>query len=326
MNKRIAIIGDGGWGTTLAILLHDNGFGVTLWSAFPKYAQSLDHERENKKFLPGIKIAENIRITGDMNALAENDICIIAVPCEFLRGVLKKLKDVIGNTVVSVVKGIENDTLKRPSEIMRDILGGVDLSVLSGPTIAYEVVRHKPTTCVISSEGKSVYELQMIFSSKTFRVYTSDDIIGVELGGALKNVIAIAAGISDGMGFGVNTKATIMTRGLAEIIRLGTKMGARKESFTGLSGIGDLATTCMSFHSRNRRFGEEIGEGKSLRDALEGTKMVVEGYTTTKSAYQLAKRNKVEMPITEEIYRVLYENKDPKKAVCDLMTRAPKSE
>ncbi|NQT23043.1 MAG: NAD(P)H-dependent glycerol-3-phosphate dehydrogenase, partial [Candidatus Omnitrophica bacterium] len=159
-----------------------------------------------------------------------------------------------------------------------------------------------------------------------FRVYTSDDIIGVELGGALKNVIAIAAGISDGMGFGVNTKATIMTRGLAEIIRLGTKMGARKESFTGLSGIGDLATTCMSFHSRNRRFGEEIGEGKSLKDALEGTKMVVEGYTTTKSAYHLAKRNKVEMPITEEIYRVLYENKDPKKAVRDLMTRAPKSE
>jgi len=325
-NERIAVIGDGGWGTTLAILLHNNGFDVTLWSAFPEYAKLMLRERENKKFLPGIKIADGIHITADVSVVAEFDIYIIAVPCQFLRTTLHKFERIIRGSVISVVKGIENGTLKRPSEIITDILGKVELSVLSGPTIAYEVARNIPSTCVISSQDLSVARLQTFFSNKTFRVYISDDIIGAEIGGSLKNIIAIAAGIADGMGFGVNTKAAILTRGLAEIIRLGVRVGAKKETFSGLTGVGDLATTCMSFHSRNRRFGEEIGRGMSVKDALAGTKMVVEGYATARSGFDLAKKYKVEMPITQEIYKVLYENKNPKQAVRDLMTRAPKSE
>ncbi len=326
-NMRITIVGDGGWGSTLAILLHSKDYNISIWSAFSDYAEVLDKDRENKKFLPGIKIPKNIRITSDLNTLEENDLYIIAVPCQYLRKALKNFAGIIKGSVVSAVKGIENSSLKRPSEVITDVLGKLNLSVLSGPTIAYEVVRGIPTTCVISSEdNNTAYELQKIFSTEKFRVYTSNDIIGAELAGALKNIIAIAAGISDGMGFGVNTKAALLTRGLVEIARLGVEMGARKETFNGLSGVGDLATTCMSFHSRNRWFGEEIGKGKSLKEVLSRTKMVIEGVATTKSAYELAKRCNVEMPITEQIYQVLYKGKNPKKAVRELMTRAPKKE
>lgn len=327
LSKKVAVIGDGGWGTTLAILLYYKGYNIILWSAFSDYAEVLDRERENKKFLPGVKIPKDIRITGDSNTLGENDLYIIAVPCQYLRKALKNFAGIIRGSVVSAVKGIENSSLKRPSEVITDVLQKVNLSVLSGPTIAYEVVRGIPTTCIISSrDNRTACELQKIFSTEKFRVYTSNDIIGVELAGALKNIIAIAAGISDGMGFGVNTKAALLTRGLVEIARLGVKMGAGKETFNGLSGVGDLATTCMSFHSRNRWFGEEIGKGKSLKEVLSETKMVVEGVATTKSAYELAKRHKVEMPITEQIYQVLYKGKNPKEAVRELMTRAPKKE
>jgi glycerol-3-phosphate dehydrogenase (NAD(P)+) len=325
--KKVAIIGDGGWGTTLAIILYYKGYNITLYSAFSDYAEVFDKERENRKFLPGVKIPKNIRITSDSNTLGGNDLYIIAVPCQHLRKTLKNFTGIIKGSVVSAVKGIENSSLKRPSEVIIDILGKLNLSVLSGPTIAYEVVRGIPTTCIISSEdNNAACELQKICSTEKFRIYTSNDIIGAELAGALKNIIAIAAGISDGMGFGVNTKAALLTRGLVEIARLGVEMGAGKDTFNGLSGVGDLATTCMSFHSRNRWFGEEIGKGKSLKEVLSETRMVVEGVATTKSAYELAKRYKVEMPITEQIYQVLYKGKNPKEAVRELMTRAPKKE
>ncbi len=327
LTKKVAVIGDGGWGTTLAVLLYYKGYNIILWSAFSDYAEVLDKERENKKFLPGVKIPENIRITSDLNTLDKNDLYIIAVPCQYLRKTLKNFVGIIKGPVVSAVKGIENSSLKRPSEVITDVLGKLNLSVLSGPTIAYEVVRGIPTTCIISSEdNNTACELQKIFSTEKFRVYTSNDIIGAELAGALKNIIAIAAGISDGMSFGVNTKAALLTRGLVEIARLGVEMGAGKDTFNGLSGVGDLATTCMSFHSRNRWFGEEIGKGKSLKEVLSETKMVIEGVATTKAAYELAKRYKVEMPITEQIYQVLYKGKNPKEAVRELMTRALKKE
>lgn len=325
--EKIAVIGDGGWGTCLAILLHDKGYDIILWSPFKDYAGILEKERENKKFLPGIAIPDGIKITPDPALLSGSDLYVVAVPCQFIGRTLAKFKGGIKKPVVSAAKGIENSSLKRPSEIIKDILGNVSLSVLSGPTIAYEVARRVPTTCVISSEDMAAARsLQEVFSTEYFRVYTSNDIIGVELAGALKNIIAIAAGISDGMGFGANTKAAILTRGLVEITRLGIAMGAEKETFMGLSGLGDLATTCMSFHSRNRWFGEEIGKGGKPESVLAKTTMVVEGYQTAKSAYELARRYSVEMPITEQIYRVLYEGRDAKSAVRELMTRAPKSE
>lgn len=325
--KRIAIIGDGGWGTTLSILLYDKGYNVFLWSAFSDYADELDKVRENRKFLPGIKIPGGIGITANEDELSGSQYYIIAVPCQYLKETLLRFKRIIDNPVVSATKGIDAETLKRPSEDIADILGAVKVSVFSGPTIAYETARGNPTTCVVASrDNKLASDLQSIFSSDRFRVYASSDVIGVELGGALKNIIAIAAGISDGMGFGANAKAAILTRGLVEIARLGVKMGADKETFMGLSGVGDLATTCMSEHSRNRWFGAEIGKGRNIKDVLSETKMVVEGVNTAKSAYKLAKKYGVEMPITEQIYSVIYEGKNPKQAVRELMTRPPKVE
>ena len=324
---KLAILGDGGWGTTLSILLYNIGHNITMWSAFGEYAKVLDKERENRRFLPGTKIPNGIKITSNPRDIAGHDYCIIAVPCQYLRETLKKFVGIIKNPVISVIKGIENVSLKRSSEIIREVLGDVKLAVLSGPTIAYEVIRGVPTTCVVSSDDTEfAHKLQGVFSSERFRVYRSNDIVGVELGGALKNIIAIAAGIADGMGLGVNTKAAILTRGLVEISRLGVKMGAKKETFNGLSGVGDLATTCMSLHSRNRWFGEQIGKGKRTKDVLGETKMVVEGVATAKSAYELSKKLNVEMPITEQIYKVLYEGKNPQDAVSALMTRTPKSE
>jgi len=326
-NKKIAIIGDGGWGTTLAILLSHKGYNIIQWSAFPVYAELVAKERESTRYMPGVKIPDEVIVTGDRRRCKGSELFILAVPCQYLREVLTSFKDIIDHPVVSVVKGIENETLKRPSEIVHQILPRIKYAELSGPTIAYEVAREIPTTCVIaSSDVGYAKELQDVFSTERFRTYTSDDVIGVELGGALKNVIAIAAGIADGMGFGVNTKSAILTRGLVEIARLGKAVGARKDTFHGLSGVGDLATTCMSEHSRNRWFGEEIGKGKRMNEVIASTKMVVEGIATTKSAYALAKKYEVEMPITEQIYQVLYEEKMPSIAVKELMTRAKKGE
>ncbi len=328
--KNITVIGDGGWGTAIAILLNNKGSKVRIWSAFDEYASILDSTRENKKFLPGIIIPKQIIINSNADdAIDAADLIVVAVPSQYLRAVLSKFDKVkwTNKIIVSLTKGIENNTLKRPSEIIEEILGISNTVVLSGPTIVYEVVRGFPTAVVAASTDQDAAKLvQSVFMTETFRVYSETDLIGVELGGALKNIIAISAGICDGLGFGVNTKAGLLTRGLVEIARLGVKMGGRRETFTGLSGLGDLVTTCISSHGRNRWLGEEIGRGKKPMDALASTEMVVEGVATSKSARELAIKYNVEMPICQQIYYVLYENKDPKIALKDLMTRSAKLE
>jgi len=328
--KNISIIGDGGWGTTLAILLAGKGHDVTLWGAFPEYVETIRTKRVNAKFLPGVKIPHEIKITSSLNEAVESkDIMVLAVPSQYMRSVLTRLTayKLSDKIFVSVTKGIENKTLKRMSEIAHELLGKIDICALSGPTIAHEVAQGSPTTIVASSGNITLAkEIQNVFITDLFRVYTNSDIIGVELGGSLKNVIAIAAGICDALGFGTNAKSALLTRGLFEMARLGIAMGAKRETFYGLSGLGDLTTTCISKYSRNHHFGEEIGKGKTSKEALKETEMVVEGMATTESAYELAKRHKVEMPIVSEIYKVLYEKKDPKAGVHDLMTRSPKEE
>lgn len=328
--RKISIIGDGGWGTTLAILLSGKGHNVTLWGAFPEYVETVKAKRVSAKFLPGVKIPQEINITSFLNeAIEDKEIIVLAVPSQYMRGVLTRLTPykISGKVFVSVTKGIENKTLKRMSEIARELLGNIDICVLSGPSIAHEVAQGSPATLVASSGNLALAkEIQDVFITDRFRVYTNSDIVGVELGGSLKNIIAIAAGISDSLGFGTNAKAALLTRGLIEMARLGVAMGAKKDTFYGLSGLGDLTTTCISKYSRNHHFGEEIGKGKSLKEALRETEMVVEGVATTESAYELAKKHKVEMPIISEIYKVLYGNKDPKKGVHDLMTRSPREE
>ena len=328
--KNIGIIGDGGWGTTLAILLSKKGFNVALWGAFPDYIEEVREVRENVKFLPGVKIPAGVKLTSEMDeAVHHKELIVLAVPSQFMRGVLMmlKLEDLAGKPFVSVTKGIENTTLKRMSEVIVEVLGDLPLAVLSGPTIALEVANGAPTTAVISSKDEALAaEMQEAFMTERFRLYTNDDMAGVEIGGSIKNIIAIAAGCSDALGYGTNAKAALLTRGLVEIVRLGVAMGAKSGTFYGLSGLGDLTTTCISQYSRNRWLGEEIGRGKKLAEILKDTAMVVEGVATTKAARDLARKHNVEMPITTEIYRVLYENKDPKKAVQDLMTRSPKAE
>ncbi|MCX5667955.1 MAG: NAD(P)-dependent glycerol-3-phosphate dehydrogenase [Candidatus Omnitrophica bacterium] len=328
--KNISIIGDGGWGTTLAILLSGKKHNVTLWGAFPEYVETIKAKRVNAKFLAGVKIPHEVSITSSLNeAIEGNEIIVLAVPSQYMRSVLTRLTPykLSGKVFVSVTKGIENKTLKRMSEIARELLGKIEICVLSGPTIAHEVAQGSPTTLVASSDSLSLAkEIQDVFITDRFRVYSNSDIIGVEMGGSLKNIIAIAAGICDALGFGTNAKAAMLTRGLIEMARLGVAMGAKKDTFYGLSGLGDLTTTCISKYSRNHHLGEEIGKGKSLKEALKETEMVVEGVATTESAYELAKKHKVEMPIIGEIYKVLYEGKDPKEGVHDLMTRSPREE
>ncbi len=329
--NNISVLGDGGWGTTIAIILANKGYNVTLWGAFPDYISTLRKDRVNKKFLPGISIPKQVEITHDIKtAISEKDIIVLAAPSEYLRSVLKKLKKCgysKSAIYVSVVKGIELSSLKRMSEVIHEELGNVKLAVLSGPTIAYEVARKIPTTAVIASKDKKIREyLQDIFMTDMFRIYTNEDVVGVELGGSLKNVIAIACGISDGLGFGTNTKAAILSRGLAEISRLGSAMKAKHATFSGISGLGDLVTTCVSQYSRNRFVGEEIGKGKTLKQIKGHMQMVAEGVPTAKSAYELSLKYKTDMPIVGEVYRVLYKNKAPLRAVKELMTRQKKEE
>ena len=327
---RVAVIGDGGWGTTLAILLKRQGFKVSLWGAFADYLKVLAKRRRNPKFLPGVKIPREISFCPDIRqAIKEACLVVLAVPSHFLRGVLSRIeKSGLSNSLVlSAVKGIENQTLMRPSQIIEDVFGKLNIAVLSGPTISFEVARGLPTTCVVAAGDMALaQEAQRALISERFRVYTASDIIGVELGGALKNVIAIACGISDGLGFGANTKAAILSRGLVEIARLGTALGARKETFFGLSGLGDLVTTCISSHGRNRWLGEQIGKGKNPQAVLAKMQMVAEGARTARSAFMLAQKHNVEMPITGEIFAVLYKDKSPRAAVRDLMLREKKAE
>ncbi len=326
----VAVIGDGGWGTTLAIGLVNEGYNVTLWGAFADYVELLNKKRENVKFLPGIEIPEKLKITSDLGAAVKGaKYIVLAVPSVYVREVLTSIKDrdFYDAKFISVTKGIEKKSLLRISEVVAEILGDLPLSVLSGPSIAYEVARGMPATVVAASSDLSLAkETQTLFMTERFRVYTSTDVVGVELGGSLKNIIAIASGIADGLGFGANAKAAILTRGMQEIMRLGLAMGARRDTFGGLSCMGDLITTCMSKHSRNRWLGEEIGKGKSPKDAVSSTEMIVEGYVTAKSAFELSKKYDVEMPLVAEIYEILYNEKNPRLTVKALMTRAPKDE
>ncbi|MDD2751916.1 MAG: NAD(P)-dependent glycerol-3-phosphate dehydrogenase [Candidatus Omnitrophica bacterium] len=328
---KVVVLGDGGWGTTLAVLLARKGFPVTLWSAFRDYAATLDKTRENKKFLPGIKIPKSIFITADLeSAVNGKQLVVLAVPSQFLRQVLRKLKNnhyPRQAVYCSAVKGIEVGSLKRMSEVIRAELGVANICVLSGPTIAQEVACGIPTTAVISCGNKKIRaSLQDVFMTESFRIYTNSDLIGTELGGSLKNIIAIACGVSDGLGFGANTKAALLTRGLVEISRLGKAMGAVQGTFNGISGLGDLVTTCISRQSRNRFVGEQLGKGKTLKQIQKNMQMVAEGVPTTKSAYALSVKYRVETPIIREVYNLLYKNKDPRKAVRDLMTREKKEE
>jgi glycerol-3-phosphate dehydrogenase (NAD(P)+) len=330
---KIAVLGAGGWGTTLAILLNSNGFETTLWEFNSEYARTLNEYRENFYYLPKIKIPASISITNDLESAAhKKDLLVIATPTQFIRTSLSGLSNFNFNDclLVSVSKGIENKTLFLVSDILLDIFKKVkrkNILSLSGPSHAEEVSRKIPTAVVCASGDNSNSKIiQKVFSNEYFRVYTNDDLIGTEIGGALKNVIAIAAGMSDGAGFGDNTKAAIMTRGINEIMRLGLKMKAKRETFFGLSGIGDLIVTCSSVYSRNRSVGEQIGKGKKLNAILKEMKMIAEGVATTKSAFELSRKLNIELPITHQVYNILFKDKDPHKATEILMRRNLKEE
>jgi len=326
--QRVTVLGDGGWGTCLSLVLAGQGKRVTLWGAFPDYVRQIATSRQNPKFLPGVTLPASIELTSDLaSSLPGAQAIVVAIPSIYLRQTLRQVTPPPATPIISVVKGLEPETLRRMSEVIGEVWGRDDVVALSGPTIAYEVARGVPTTVVVAArDGARARTAQQLFSTERFRVYTSPDIVGVELGGALKNIIAIAAGISDGLGFGANTKAALLARGLAEMARLGVAMGAQRETFYGVSGVGDLATTCFSEHSRNRTLGEAVGRGKTLADIQASTEQVAEGAVAVRSAVALARRHHVAMPITEEVARVLYEGKSPKDAVHDLMLRDPKPE
>ena len=326
----VGVIGAGSWGTALSVLLHDNGHSVTVWSIDESEVKMLDEKREHLLKLPGVKLPGDMVFTGDLEkAIQGKDFLVLAVPSVYTRSTARSMKPYVadGQIIVDVAKGIEESTLKTLSQQIEEEIPQADVAVLSGPSHAEEVGRKLPTTCVIGAKTRKTAEyLQSMFISKVFRVYTSPDILGIELGGSLKNVIALAAGIADGLGYGDNTKAALITRGIAEIARLGVKMGGKIESFIGLTGIGDLIVTCASVHSRNRKAGYLIGQGRSMQEAMDEVKMVVEGVYSAKAAAKLAEQYDVSMPIVEEVNAVLFDGKDPARAVDDLMQRESKSE
>ncbi|MDD5063472.1 MAG: NAD(P)-dependent glycerol-3-phosphate dehydrogenase [Phycisphaerae bacterium] len=355
MFKNISIIGDGAMGTVLAMLLcekastaefaktaekkpksddiHNTQYAirVRMWGYDCEQLKQIESGRENKKFLPGYKLPENLVFESDDNRImADADLIVSAVPCQFMREVWGRLKNYVpkGVPIVSVTKGIENDTLMRPSEILADVLGGdVRCVVLSGPTISDELARKLPATaCVACSDEQLAKAVQRTFSTNWLRVYTNTDVVGVELAGAMKNIIAIAAGIVDGMGLGDNAKAALLSRGLAEITRLGVACGARPQTFAGLAGLGDLVTTCISLSGRNRSFGERIGKGQTVEQAKKATDSVIEGIATCESVVALGRQKNVEMPITCAIYEILFEGKSVQAAIADLMKRQLKAE
>lgn len=330
---KIAVLGAGGWGTTLAIILFHNGHDITLWEYDRKYAKVLNKTRENKIYLPGIKIPKEILITHSLEeSCSKKHMIVLAIPTQFIRSVLKQIKkfDFSGTTFVSVAKGIEKDTMLTVSQIIREEIKDISQSqigVLSGPSHAEEVSRKIPTAIVAASRDEfTAKQIQSAFITSYLRVYSSTDQLGVEYGGALKNVIAVGTGIIEGAKFGDNTKAAIMTRGIAEISRLGILLGAKPETFSGLSGMGDLIVTCMSKHSRNRFVGEQIGKGKKLKDILKSMQMVAEGVETSRAVHQLGVKHKIQTPICTAVYQILFEDKDPVKATYELMTRDIKAE
>ena len=329
---KISVIGSGGWGIALAILLHENGHNLTIWSFDKKEVEELKETRQNKAKLPNILIPNDIEVTNDLKEAVDNkDILVLAVPSKAIRSVSKSLKDIIKDNqiIVNVAKGLEEDTLKTMTDIIEEELKekNPQVAVLSGPSHAEEVGKGIPTTCVVSAHNKELtLYLQNIFMNPSFRVYTSPDMIGVEIGGALKNVIALAAGIADGLNYGDNTKAALITRGIKEISTLGVAMGGEQSTFYGLTGLGDLIVTCASVHSRNRRAGILLGQGKTLDEAIKEVNMVVEGVYSAKSALMAAKKYNVEIPIIEQVNAVLFENKNPAEAVNELMIRDKKLE
>lgn len=324
----ISILGAGGFGISLAVMAQNEGHDVTLWTKFENEASLLREKRTNERLLPSVVIPDGVKITSDISETKDADLVIMAVPSFAVRETAARLKGIVpeSTVVANVGKGLEDGSLKRLSQVISEEIPN-PIVVISGPSHAEEVSRGVPTTVVAASANRKSAELvQDILMNSTLRIYTNDDIVGVELGGALKNVIALCAGIADGLGLGDNSKAALMTRGITEIARLGVAMGAKTETFAGLSGIGDLIVTCTSMHSRNRRAGILIGQGVSAQDAVRQIGMTVEGYMCAKSAYELAKRARVDMPIIKEAYNVLYCGKDPKDGLRDLMDRPKRHE
>ena len=323
----VSVIGAGSWGTALALLLYKNGHDVTVWSYQEEEVRMLSEKREHVSKLPGVKIPEGIFFTADIKeAVEEKDVVVLAVPSIHVRNTAKKINPYVkdGQILVDVAKGIEEDTLMTLSQQIEE---EIPQAVLSGPSHAEEVGRGLPTTVCIGAHTEATAKyLQQLFMNEVFRVYISPDILGIELGGSLKNVIALAAGVADGMGYGDNTKAALITRGIAEISRLGVKMGGAAETFGGLAGIGDLIVTCASVHSRNRKAGYLMGQGKTMKEAMDEVKMVVEGVYSAKAAAKLGKKYQVSLPIIEEVNKVLFEDKSPKEAVNELMLRVGKAE
>ncbi|MGN1349792.1 MAG: NAD(P)H-dependent glycerol-3-phosphate dehydrogenase [Anaerovoracaceae bacterium] len=330
MKRKIAVMGAGSWGTALAVALSANDHEVRLWGRNQSMMEEMQKERENRKYLPEVILSDNIQCTSAAaDALRGAEIAVYVVPAQSFRSTFEATKDFLGKEtiVVNCAKGIETGTLKRISEIAQEILPDVRFAVLSGPSHAEEVGRKLPTTLVAaSSDLKIAEQVQDAFMSEFLRVYTNDDVAGVEIGGALKNIIALGAGISDGMGYGDNAKAALMTRAMAEISRLGEKLGAQKSTFMGLAGIGDLIVTCTSMHSRNRRCGILIGEGVPPEEATKQVGMVVEGMYTTEAAWEMAQQNHIEMPITEQLYQVIKGTVSGPDAVRNLMLRSKKQE
>lgn len=327
---KIGVIGAGSWGIALAKLLHDNGHQVTVWSILPEEINMLEEKHEHADKLPGIKLPEDMEFTTDLKTACDHkEVLVMAVPSPYVRNTAHSLREVVkeGQIIVNVAKGIEETTLMTLSEVIEEEIPKAQVAVLSGPSHAEEVGRGIPTTIVVGSRKKEIAEyLQNIFMNQVFRVYISPDVCGIELGAALKNVVALAAGIADGLGYGDNTKAALITRGIAEIGRLGIAMGGKAETFNGLSGIGDLIVTCASKHSRNRKAGMLIGQGKTMEEAMAEVKMVVEGVYSAKAAIKLAEKYQVSMPIIEEVNEVLFADKPASEAVKDLMLRDKKLE
>lgn len=327
---KVGIMGAGSWGTAISWLLTNNGHEVTVWSIDAKEVEMLDREREHLSKLPGVKLQESIHFTNEIREGIEGkDFVVLAVPSPFTRSTARKMKEYVkeGQILVNVAKGIEESTLMTLTDQIEEEVPQADVAVLSGPSHAEEVGKGLPTTCVVGARTKETAEyLQKAFMSEVFRVYTSPDILGIELGGSLKNVIALAAGIADGLGYGDNTKAALITRGIAEIARLGVRMGGKIETFTGLTGMGDLIVTCASVHSRNRKAGYLIGKGMTMQEAMDEVKMVVEGVYSAKAAKRLSEQYQVSMPIVEQVNQVLFEGKSPAEAVKELMLRDRKEE
>ncbi len=328
---KISVLGDGAWGTALAMVLAGNGHEVTIWGAFPDYLEEMAETHVNSRFLKGVTLPDELKFEADMAIATKSDFLLIATPTQYLRGVLQTLKpyfDPQRHALINVAKGIENGTLQTIDAMCREILGECRFCVLCGPSHAEEVARQVPTAVVAASSDRELAKtVRDLFINDTFRVYTSDDPVGVELGGALKNVMAVAAGIIDGMGLGDNPKAALLTRGIAEMSRLGAAMGGNPATFAGLSGVGDLIVTCTSGHSRNRYVGEQIGKGRKLADIQAEMGMVcAEGVKTAVSAKELALKLGVDTPLVDAVYAILYEDKSPELAVRELMTRKAKSE